>query len=73
MPRKTRRDTSEVSCVVKYLMFGFNVLFWVSGNQKILAAAADCLEPGMFFSSFYEIFILAIFVFKSKVICNGQT
>lgn len=31
MPRKNRRDTTEVSCVVKYLMFGFNVLFWLIG------------------------------------------
>ncbi|KAL5018493.1 hypothetical protein ScPMuIL_004215 [Solemya velum] len=26
-----RRDTSEVSCIIKYLMFGFNVLFWLLG------------------------------------------
>lgn len=30
--RKYRRDTSEVSCCLKYLIFGFNVLFWVSEN-----------------------------------------
>lgn len=35
MPRKRRRDSTEVSCVIKYLMFGFNVLFWVSGGFQI--------------------------------------
>ncbi|XP_044736445.1 tetraspanin-5 isoform X2 [Chrysoperla carnea] len=30
--RKTyRRDTSEVSCCLKYMIFGFNVLFWLFG------------------------------------------
>jgi hypothetical protein len=33
VPRKYRKDKTEVSCVVKYLMFGFNVLFWVSAIQ----------------------------------------
>lgn len=28
--RKYRRDTSEVSCCLKYVIFGFNVMFWVS-------------------------------------------
>lgn len=28
--RKYRKDTSEVSCCLKYVIFGFNVLFWVS-------------------------------------------
>lgn len=32
MPRKRRQDSSEVSCLVKYLMFGFNVLFWLIGT-----------------------------------------
>lgn len=27
--RKYRRDTSEVSACLKYMIFGFNVLFWV--------------------------------------------
>ncbi|XP_077286434.1 tetraspanin 26A isoform X4 [Arctopsyche grandis] len=26
-----RRDSSEVSCCLKYLIFGFNVLFWLLG------------------------------------------
>ncbi|XP_044584722.1 tetraspanin-17 isoform X3 [Cotesia glomerata] len=29
--RKYRRDTSEVSCCLKYVIFGFNVLFWWLG------------------------------------------
>lgn len=31
--RKYRRDQSEVSCCLKYVIFGFNVIFWVSGLQ----------------------------------------
>lgn len=33
VPRKHRKDKTEVSCAIKYLMFGFNVLFWVSAIQ----------------------------------------
>ncbi|RZF45966.1 hypothetical protein LSTR_LSTR008343 [Laodelphax striatellus] len=29
--RKYRRDTSEVSCCLKYMIFGFNVMFWLLG------------------------------------------
>lgn len=29
--RKYRRDTSEVSCCLKYVIFGFNVFFWWLG------------------------------------------
>ncbi|XP_004930557.1 tetraspanin-5 isoform X2 [Bombyx mori] len=29
--RKYRRDTSEVSCCLKYVIFGVNVLFWLVG------------------------------------------
>ncbi|XP_024944879.1 tetraspanin-5 isoform X6 [Cephus cinctus] len=29
--RKYRRDTSEVSCCLKYVIFGFNVMFWLLG------------------------------------------
>ncbi|KAG6462719.1 hypothetical protein O3G_MSEX013434 [Manduca sexta] len=29
--RKYRRDTSEVSCCLKYVIFGVNVLFWFLG------------------------------------------
>ncbi|KAK2150146.1 hypothetical protein LSH36_421g02018 [Paralvinella palmiformis] len=28
--KPNRRDKTEVSCVIKYLVFGFNVLFWYS-------------------------------------------
>ncbi|XP_074648361.1 tetraspanin-5-like [Tubulanus polymorphus] len=31
MAKRRRRDRSEVSCCIKYLLFGFNVLFWFSG------------------------------------------
>lgn len=31
--RKYRRDQSEVSCCLKYVIFGFNVIFWVSELQ----------------------------------------
>lgn len=27
--RKYRRDQSEVSCCLKYVIFSFNVIFWV--------------------------------------------
>lgn len=29
--RKSRRDSSEISCCLKYLIFGFNVIFWLVG------------------------------------------
>ncbi|CAF0902169.1 unnamed protein product [Adineta steineri] len=29
--RKTRRDESEISPCIKYLMFSFNILFWILG------------------------------------------
>ncbi|MPD02134.1 Tetraspanin-17 [Portunus trituberculatus] len=38
MPAKRyRRDQSEVSCCLKYVIFGFNVIFWVSESL--------CLHP----------------------------
>lgn len=44
--RKTysRRDTTEVSFCLKYMIFGFNVLFWVS-SVIILALLFDTLRP----------------------------
>ena len=27
--RPVRRDVSEISPIIKYLLFGFNVIFWV--------------------------------------------
>lgn len=32
MSQKSRRERSEVSCVIKYLVFGFNVIFWLLGG-----------------------------------------
>ncbi|CAF1308686.1 unnamed protein product [Didymodactylos carnosus] len=29
--RKARRDQSEISPLIKYLMFGFNIIFWILG------------------------------------------
>merc|ERR1719259_1036391 len=29
--RRRVRDTSEVSCCLKYVIFGFNVIFWLLG------------------------------------------
>lgn len=31
--RKYRRETTEVSSCLKYMIFGFNVLFWVSHSN----------------------------------------
>lgn len=38
--RKHRRDKSEISCCLKYLIFGFNVIFWVSSCCYALEASA---------------------------------
>ena len=32
--RRPQKDTSEISPFIKYLLFGFNVLLWVSGKIK---------------------------------------
>ena len=32
--RRRIRDTSEVSCCLKYVIFGFNVIFWVSFEKN---------------------------------------
>lgn len=37
--RKYRRDTSEVSCCLKYVIFGFNVLFWMLGLCTLAVGA----------------------------------
>ena len=29
---KRRRDSTEVSCMIKYLVFGFNIVFWLLGG-----------------------------------------
>lgn len=32
--RRPRKDSSEVSPLIKYLLFGFNVLFWVNMHMQ---------------------------------------
>ena len=34
--RRRIRDTSEVSCCLKYVIFGFNVIFWVRAEATDL-------------------------------------
>lgn len=34
--RKYRRETTEVSGCLKYMIFGFNVLFWVSSITEYI-------------------------------------
>lgn len=42
--RKYRRDTSEVSCCLKYVIFSVNVLFWVSSvDLNIVFGIKDIL------------------------------
>lgn len=42
--RKTyRRETSEVSCCLKYVIFTVNVLFWVSCNIMKLVYLRTCM------------------------------
>ncbi|XP_050391596.1 tetraspanin-5 isoform X1 [Patella vulgata] len=48
MPRKRRRDKSEVSCCIKYLMFGFNVLFWFIGAGLLGIGLWAWTEKDMF-------------------------
>ena len=40
--RRRIRDTSEVSCCLKYVIFGFNVIFWVSNYWEMVPLA--CLH-----------------------------
>lgn len=47
--RKYRRDTSEVSCCLKYVIFGVNVLFWVSRRVFCLYFLIYILIMGMTF------------------------
>ncbi|XP_025159203.1 uncharacterized protein LOC112589571 isoform X2 [Harpegnathos saltator] len=42
--RKYRRDTSEVSCCLKYVIFGFNVMFWVSPPIDDRSVNSDSLD-----------------------------
>ena len=51
--RKYRRDTSEVSCCLKYVIFGFNVMFWVS-----LLHPCNCTLLSFFLFFFFFFFFL---------------
>ncbi|XP_060085274.1 tetraspanin-5-like [Ylistrum balloti] len=48
MVRNPRRDKSEVSCCIKYLMFGFNVLFWLIGATVLAIGLWAWTEKDMF-------------------------
>lgn len=43
-----RRDRTEVSCVIKYLVFGFNVIFWILGGLICAAGLWAWSEKDMF-------------------------
>ncbi|CAH1793916.1 unnamed protein product [Owenia fusiformis] len=45
---RRRRDTSEVSCVIKYLVFGFNVVFWLIGGAVAAVGIWAWSEKEMF-------------------------
>lgn len=50
MPRKPRprRERSEVSCCIKYLVFGFNVIFWLIGGALCAIGLWAWTEKDMF-------------------------
>ncbi|CAH0390310.1 unnamed protein product [Bemisia tabaci] len=50
MPTKvyTRKDTSEVSCCLKYIIFSFNVLFWIFGLGILVVGIWAWLEKDTF-------------------------
>lgn len=39
--KRYRRDQSEVSCCLKYVIFGFNVIFWVSTTSVYIPLVVD--------------------------------
>jgi len=45
---RSRRDRTEVSCVIKYLVFGFNVVFWLLGGALAAAGLWAWSEKDMF-------------------------
>ncbi|XP_005096507.1 tetraspanin-17 [Aplysia californica] len=45
---RSRRDRTEVSCCIKYLMFGFNVLFWVVGLMLLTIGMWAWAEKDVF-------------------------
>ncbi|CAF3608583.1 unnamed protein product [Rotaria socialis] len=46
--RKTRRDGSEVSPWIKYLIFGFNILFWILGLMITVIGIYAWIEKDAF-------------------------
>jgi len=48
MAGKRRRDRTEVSCLIKYLVFGFNVVFWLLGGLLAAAGLWAWSEKDMF-------------------------
>lgn len=48
VPKKYRKDKTEVSCIIKYLMFGFNVLFWLVGAVCLAIGLWAWAEKDMF-------------------------
>lgn len=64
--RKHRRDKSEISCCLKYLIFGFNVIFWVSYTDQL---CCFCIIFSPFITT---LFILNNFivVFDFALICK---
>lgn len=48
MMARFRRDRSEVSAVIKYLVFGFNVIFWLLGGVMLAIGLWAWTEKDMF-------------------------
>ncbi|KAK8769985.1 hypothetical protein V5799_013548, partial [Amblyomma americanum] len=46
--RKHRRDKSEISCCLKYLIFGFNVIFWLMGLSIMVVGVWAWTEKDIF-------------------------
>lgn len=60
MPK--RRDRSEVSCFVKYLLFFFNVFFWLIGGITVAVGIYARLEKSKYQSFFDDIVMDPAFV-----------
>ena len=59
-----QRDRSEVSCCLKYLLFSFNVFFWVS-----LLILSVCTQQRVFIncmSSLVDIYVRSIYCTAKK-------
>jgi len=46
--RRRRRDVSEVSCCLKYVIFGFNVIFWLLGLSILAVGVWAWTEKNAF-------------------------